>query len=275
MTEKAGAEERSAPIGTAGRPRVGEVVLLYAEEDDSRFFLVYQPGLRKSTHLGDVRLPPEDQVHFGMPLVSNTGARFYLLPPTTADLAMRVRRRTNIIYPKDAGLILLETGIQAGSRVVEVGTGSGALTIVLARAVGPEGRVLTFERRQDLLENARANVARAGLLDRVQFHLLDPAREGFGVADADAVIVDVPEPWTLVEAAYRALKGGGAWASLSPTINQVDLTVRFLRGWFTRIRTVEVLLREMLVREGRIRPRERMVSHTGYLTFAQKVYAYE
>ncbi len=251
------------------RPRVGEVVLLYAEEDGAQFFLEYRPGAKKSTHLGDVVLPTG--ARFGMPLVTNTGARFYLLPPSTADLAMRVRRKTNIIYPKDAGLILLETGIQAGSRVVEVGTGSGALTIVLARAVGPEGRVFTFERRQDLLENARKNVARAGLLDRVQFHLLDPARKGFGITGADAAIIDVPEPWTLVEPAWRALKGGGAWASLSPTINQVDLTVRFLRGRFTRIRTVEVLLREMLVRQGRIRPRERMVSHTGYLTFAQKV----
>ncbi len=257
----------------AAQPRPGDVVLLYAEEDDSLFYLEYRPGKRKSTHLGDVVLPPK--ARFGMPLVSNTGVRFYLLPPSTADLALRVRRKTNIIYPKDAGLILLETGIQAGSRVVEVGTGSGALTLVLARAVGPEGRVYTFERRQDLLENARKNVERVGLTDRVQFHLLDPARQGFGVTEADAVIVDVPEPWTLVAAAFDALKGGGSWASLSPTVDQVDLTVRFLRGRFTRIRTVEVLLREMLVREGRIRPRERMVSHTGYLTFAQKVLYYE
>ncbi len=249
-----------------------EPVLVWANED-AEYLTAYEPGKRLSTHLGVVILP--DPAYYGMVVPSHQGTTFYLLPPTTADLAMRVRRKTNIIYPKEAGLMILETGIQAGSRVLEVGTGSGALTIVLARIVGDEGKVYSFDRRRDLQENAIRNVKRAGLAHRVEFRLLDPTVEGFGVEELDAAFVDVPEPWTLVRPVWEALKPGGSWASLSPNIEQVQMTVRELDGFFVRIRTVEVILRPMLIREGKTRPRERIIAHTGYLTFAQKVLYYQ
>ena len=250
------------------RVREGEWILLYSSER-AQYLLRYQPGKRISTHLGELELL--EDLEFGENLKTHTGKDFFVLRPTTSLLSMRVKRTTTIIYPKDAGLILLETGIGAGSKVIEVGTGSGAMTIILAKAVGKEGKVYSFERRAEFLENARENVEKYGLSDRVVFHHRDPAEDGFGVKDVDAAIIDVPEPWTLVEPTWEALKGGGSWASLSPTIDQIVRTFEALRRKFVKIRCVEVLEREILVRPGKTRPKERMVSHTGYLIFAQKV----
>jgi tRNA (adenine57-N1/adenine58-N1)-methyltransferase len=248
--------------------REGEWILLYSSER-AQYLTRYQPGKKFSTHLGELELA--EGLKFGENLKTHTGKDFFVLKPTTSLLSMRVKRTTTIIYPKDAGLILLETGIGAGSRVIEVGTGSGAMTIILAKAVGMEGKVYSFERRPEFLENARENVEKYGLSDRVVFHLKDPAESGYGVNGVDAAIIDVPEPWSLVEPTWEALRGGGSWASLSPTIDQVVRTFEALSERFVKIRCVEILEREILVRPGKTRPRERMVSHTGYLLFAQKV----
>ncbi len=246
----------------------GEWVLLYSSPR-AQYLLRYQPGKKFSTHLGEVVFP--DDICFGGTIVSSIGKKFYLLRPSTSLLSMKVKRTTTIIYPKDAGLILLETGIGAGSKVLEVGSGSGALTVILARAVGKEGVVYSFERREEFLNNARENVRRLGLDDSVKFYHKDPVEEGFGIEPVDAAIVDVPEPWTLVKPVWDVLKGGGFWASLSPTIEQVQRTWEELQGYFTRLKCVEILEREILVRPRKTRPKERMVSHTGYLLFAQKI----
>ena len=248
----------------------GSLVILWS--DEAEYLTTYEPLKRFSTHLGILTMPEECE--WGMPVQTHQGKTFYVLKPTTSDLSMRVKRRTNIVYPKEAGLMLLETGIGPGARVIEVGTGSGALTIVLANIVGESGRVYSFDRREDLQRNAIKNVKRAGLSSRVEFKIIDAGVTGFPVKDIDAAFVDVAEPWKLIERVWQALKPGGAWASLSPNIEQVQKTVRGLKGYFARIRTYEVLLRPILVREDRTRPQDRIVGHTGYITFAQKVLYY-
>lgn len=247
----------------------GSLIYLYHDER-ARYLVTYEPGKKVSSHLGEITLPLG--LRYGAQLLSSKGMVFHVLIPTTADLAMKVRRTTTIIYPKDAGLMILETGIGAGSRVLETGTGSGAMTLILARIVGPQGRVYSFERRAEFQENARENLRRAGLEDRVTFILRDPAAEGFGLSPpVDAAIIDVPEPWTLVEPLREALRDGAPAAFLIPTIDQVLRTWEALeREGFLRLRCVEVWEREMLIRPGKTRPRERMVSHTGYLLFAHK-----
>ena len=249
--------------------RTGEQVLVYHSER-AKFLVTFQPGKRISTHLGEIELP--EILEWGAALQSNIGKAFYVLRPSTSDVAMKVKRTTTIIYPKDAGWMILEAGIGAGSRVLEVGTGSGSLTIMLARVVGPEGRVYSFERREEFLKNAISNVERAGLADRVEFALRDPSVDGFGVTDIEAAFVDVPEPWALVSPVFDALMGGGAWISLSPNVEQVKATWKALKEHgFVRIKAVEILEREMLIREHGVRPRERMISHTGYILSARKV----
>ena len=155
--------------------------------------------------------------------------------------------------------------------MLEVGTGSGAFTIVLATIVGTTGKVYSFERRKEFLDNAINNVQRANLADRVEFLLCDPTKEGFNIPPVEAAFVDVPEPWEFVRPVYEVLEPGGFWVSLSPNIEQVQKTYEALKGYFVRLRTVEVIEREILVREGKTRPREFMICHTGYLTFGNKV----
>ncbi len=244
--------------------KAGEPIILHHRK--AEFFILYEPNKNFSTHLGAVNLP--ENLEFGQRIESTKGETFFVLKPNLKDLTMKVKRTTTIIYPKDAGLIIMELGISAGKVVGEVGSGSGAFTILLASIVGREGKVFSFERRKEFLENAKKNVERIGLAERVKFIHRDVAVEGFGVENLDALFIDVPEPWTIIPFVPLALKKGGYIGSLSPNIEQVQRTVKTMKeNGFVRIKTVETFIREIMVREGMTRPRDRMIGHTAYLTF--------
>ena len=247
----------------------GDFVLLLSS--DNKTFLVKVKEERVfGTHLGNVSLQDAIGKSYGEVIYSQLGKAFVLLEPTLEDRMMKVRRLTQIVYPKDAALILLKTGIQSGMRVIECGTGSGSLTIALANGVAPTGRVFAYDRREDFLDNAKKNLSETGLSDFVEFKLRE-VDQGFDEVDVDVVVLDLPSPWEGVPAASRAIRGGGRIASLSPTYNQVEKTVESLREeGFVYLETIEVLVREILVRSGKTRPFERMVSHTGFLTFGRK-----
>lgn len=188
------------------------------------------------------------------------------------DLSMKVRRKTTIIYPKEAGLILLELGVRPGMVVGEVGTGSGAFTYILASILGKEGRLYTFERRKEFIENAKENLKRYGEFPWVDWIERDVEVEGFGIKNLDAIFLDVPEPWKLIPHAFEALKGGRTLGSLSPNVEQIKLTHEAMKNeGFTRLRVYEIIQREILVRPEGTRPRERGIFHTGYLLFGEKV----
>jgi tRNA (adenine57-N1/adenine58-N1)-methyltransferase len=191
--------------------------------------------------------------------------------PSLSDLQMKVKRRTTIIYPKDAGFMLLQTGTREGSRVLECGSGSGAFTFLLACVVGKTGKICSFERRPEHLDQAKENLRRLGEFPQIEWHLRDAETEGFGQNGFDAAFIDVPEPWTLVAAAREALWPGGFWVSLSPNYNQVEKTVFALEAAsFTGIRTVEILEREILVRPEKTRPKEMGITHTAFITSARR-----
>jgi tRNA (adenine57-N1/adenine58-N1)-methyltransferase len=247
----------------------GDYVLLLSP-DEKTFLVTVEEEKRMGTHLGELNLGEAVGSEYGGRIYSSLEHPFILLEPTLEDRMMKVRRLTQIIYPKDAGLILLKTGVQSGMTVVECGAGSGALTIALASAVAPGGRVYTYDRSERFLDNARKNVENAGLVDIVEFKQREVS-EGFDEREADVAVLDLPSPWAGIPAAAEALRGGGRIASLSPTYNQVEGCVEKLTDeGFVFIETIEVLLRNMKVSRGKTRPFERMVSHTGFLTFGRK-----
>jgi tRNA (adenine57-N1/adenine58-N1)-methyltransferase len=227
-------------------------------------------GRSFSTHHGQLLHDEMIGKSYGDYVYSSLGRPYALLDPTLEERMMKVKRLTQIIYPKDMGLILVKTGVGSGMRVVECGAGSGASTIALAHAVAPDGQVVVYDRQEKFMRNAQLNVERAGYGHLVEFKVRE-ASEGFDETDVDVVLLDLPSPWEGVEGACRALRGGGRLASISPTYNQIERMAAALeQAGFIMIETVEVLVRDILARTGKTRPFERMISHTGFLTFARK-----
>jgi tRNA (adenine57-N1/adenine58-N1)-methyltransferase len=251
----------------------GDIVYLYHSERMKYLVEVPEKG-HFSTHRGNIQFEDVLSQELGGTVQTQMGFRFHILKPTLSDLEMKVRRTTTIVYPKDAGVMLLQTVIHPGARVIECGSGSGALTTILANFVRPSGRVFSYERRPEFSANSQANVRRYGLEQSCEFFVRDPEHDGFEQTDVDAVFLDLAEPWTLVQAAHQALKGGHALVAIVPTVEQVRKTVSALEiGGFARIRAKEMLERSLLVRHSGIRPADRMVAHTIYLIFAHKVAA--
>jgi tRNA (adenine57-N1/adenine58-N1)-methyltransferase catalytic subunit len=200
------------------------------------------------------------------------GATYRVLRPSLGDVLRQLRRRAQIVTPKDAQQLLYFAQVEPGARVAEAGAGSGAMTVVLSHAVGPTGHVTSYDRRADFLEVARRNVAQAGFADRVRFVERDVSVDGFDEAGLDGIVLDVPEPWGVLEAARSALAIGGAVATYTPTYNQLERTVRALRTLgFEEVRSVELLERTLHVGEGGTRPEFDMLGHTAFLTGARRV----
>lgn len=247
----------------------GDTVLIYTP-DKKTYLVTVEEGKRMSTHLGELALGDAVGLEYGSAIYSSLKHPFLVLEPTLEDRMMKVKRFTQIIYPKDAAIIIMKTGIKPGMRVIECGAGSGSLTIALANAVAPGGRVYTYDRSERFLENAKRNVEAAGYGDIVELKLRE-AGDGFDETGVDVVVLDLPSPWDGIPAAARALRGGGRIASLSPTYNQVEKAAGILDSHgFVFLQTVEVLVRHIRVAYGKTRPEERMVSHTGFLTFGRK-----
>ncbi len=204
-------------------------------------------------------------------VISIGDAEFLVLEPSLLDRVESIRRKAQIVMPKDAAAIVVNCDIRSGCTVVEGGSGSGALTIVLANFVRPHGKVISYEAREDFRRIAEENVKRAGMLDACSLMAGDVIND-VEERNVDAFVLDVPNPWEAIESAFRALRPGGHLASYVPTMNQVEKTVRELRDRsFIEIRTIEILEREMVVGEMGTRPSFKMLGHTGYLTFARKV----
>ena len=208
---------------------------------------------------------------WGSQVFSHQGSPFFMLQPSLADLLVDLKRSTQIMYPKDIGFILTNLSVGPGQTVLEAGTGSGSMTVALAYAVGPQGRVVTYERRPEFQTLARKNLERLGLDARVDFKLGDIA-DGFTEMNVDAIFLDVPNPWDYIQQARSALKPGGFFCNLMPTFNQVEkLLYSLRRGSFAFIEVCELLMRYYKPEPTRLRPTDRMIAHTGYLIFARRI----
>ncbi len=197
--------------------------------------------------------------------------KFMILFPSIFDKLSAVERKAQIILPKDGMFIIFYCDIKSGDRVIEGGAGSGAMTILLANAVMPKGKVVSYEKRGEFANQARKNVEKAGLKDIVEIKKGD-VTEAITERTVDSVVLDIPNPWDALGNAFAALKLGGHLASYSPTMNQVERTVKELRKHgFAEIRTMETIQREIVVGERGVRPSFDSLGHTGYVTVCRKV----
>jgi tRNA (adenine57-N1/adenine58-N1)-methyltransferase len=231
----------------------GEMVQLVGRDHKYRLVRL-QPGAELHTHRGLIKHDDMIGKPWGSRVDSHLGRPFYLLPPSLHDVLRDTKRRSQIIFPKDIGYILLKLSVVPGSTVIEAGTGSGALTTALATAVGPQGRVISYDSREDMQTLARRNL------------------EAFGETDAPALFLDVPVPHEYIAQVRAALRPGGFFGSIVPTVNQVSLLLTALaRHDFEFVEVSEISLRYYKPVPERLRPTDRMVAHTGYLIFARPV----
>jgi tRNA (adenine57-N1/adenine58-N1)-methyltransferase len=223
------------------------------------------------THIGIIDISAAIGMEYGSAVKTTEGKLIFLIEPTIHDFIMKSERRTQIVYPKDFGYIAARTGLKNGSRVLEVGTGSGALATFMASIVKPDGHIYSFDVNPDFMEIARRNLGKAGVSQYVTMHQHDP-HEGIDISDADVAIVDLGDPWTVLDQVHGALKGSGAFVAICPTMNQIEKTATELkkRG-YADIDCAELMIRSIEAREGMTRPSMRMIGHTTYLVFARKV----
>lgn len=250
--------------------RDGDLVQLLGKRHKSHIIRL-RAGAVFQTHRGELRHDDIIGKPWGTRLVSHTGNPFFLMRPGLSDLITQIKRNTQIMYPKDIGYIVMIMGIGPGVRVLEAGTGSGALTTAFAYLVGDSGKVISYERREQMQNLARNNLRNLDLLDRVELKSGD-ILDGFDERDMDAIFLDIPNPYDYIPQVKASLKLGGFLGTILPTTNQVSRMLAALYADdFAFIEVCEIMLRFYKPDYERLRPTDRMVAHTGYLVFARSV----
>ncbi len=248
--------------------REGEYIILWGGPD-ANFITKYKPGKPIHSHRGVFNLP--ENLEWGDILVSSKGRKFYVIKPSNADFVLRLKRKTNIFYPKDMGIVLLYTDFKPHSKVIEAGSGSGAMAVILSNLLVRPGRLFSYDNNPTHQRVAKENVQNFGKPENVIFRLRDVYVCGFIERDVDIVIVDLPEPWRVVKHAYKSLKYGGFLVFASPNIEQVKETRKCMyETGFVAMRTVEVLMRDWQIRDVGCRPEHEMRGHTLFYSFGRK-----
>lgn len=241
-----------------------------------RYLITLASGKQFHSHLGIVEHDGLIGAPDGSRISTNSGSTYTAFRPTLADYVLKMKRGAQVVYPKDIGLILMYADIFPGAVVIEAGSGSASLALALARAVGPEGKLISYEIREDHHVQAVENVKRwfetsGGMPENVELRLADIFEETPSET-ADRMVLDMPEPWRAVGTATKALSGGGILCCYVPTIPQVQRTVESMKlGGFGFVDTFEGLVRTWKVDGQSVRPDHRMVAHTGFLITGRKL----
>ena len=246
----------------------GDVAMLVGVKHKSHIFRL-ATGKTLQTHRGEIKHDDLIGLPWGTTVKSHIGRTFHFLEPSIAELINELPRRTQILYPKDIGFILLTMGISPGKLVGEAGSGSGAMTLAFTNAVGNEGHVYSYDSHPDSLDLAQKNMGRFGYPERVTFKLRF-LQEGVDENNLDAFFLDVPNPELVLPQVRDALKPGGTFACIVPTFNQVSVLLEALNdNQFAFVEVCEIILRYYRTNPHRVRPTDRMVAHTGFLVFAR------
>lgn len=236
-----------------------------------RYLLTLRTGSSFHFHRGIVQHDAMIGLPDGSRVTSTGGETLTVFRPTYADYVLKMPRGAQVIYPKDVAIVLMQADLYPGARVLEAGVGSGALTMGLLRAVGPQGEVIAYEQREDFAERARANIEEfMGKVDNLQIRMAS-IYESIENTEVDRVVLDLPEPWRALPQVKDVLRPGGIAAFFLPTILQVQRLTEDLQAdnrW-TTVWTQETLTRTWHIEGQSVRPDHRMVAHTGFLTFAR------
>lgn len=257
-------------------PQFGDLAILVAPRGKRRMYRLEQDQEYHSqdgvlSHNAIVETP------FGGEVLTSLGVPFRVQRPQLNDLVMGIKRQTQIMYPKDMGLICFKLGVGPGRTILEAGSGSGGFTVALSWFSGPTGCIHTFEAREEFHKLARRNLDWAGVGQNVRLHIRD-IKDGFGIDDpeilngqkADGLFLDVRTPWEYLDHALAALVPGAPLAFLLPTVDQVArLLLALERGPFEETEVCEVLVRPWKPVPDRLRPADRMNAHTGFLVFSR------
>jgi tRNA (adenine57-N1/adenine58-N1)-methyltransferase len=249
---------------------IAVVLRMLVDGKGRKFFVEGESGSTKVGGLGVVSLDRLAKFSDGDE-VDIAGKKFRLLPPTIEDMLSSIHRGPQIIMPKDAAQIVHHLSIGCGSTVVEGGSGSGSLTLSLLKAVYPAGRVISFDNRREYLHIASRNVRASGMSSS-WYPVLGDIRSASLGGRADAMAVDIPDPWNVLSAASSMLKAGGMLAVYVPTINQTERTVVSSAGKaFIHEVSFESIFRRLEISEGASRHSFDTLGHSGYISIFRKV----
>ncbi|MDR1965493.1 MAG: tRNA (adenine-N1)-methyltransferase [Synergistaceae bacterium] len=248
----------------------GDLVFLWSPVKGDSFLVRLTPGSTQGSHLGQMKHDDIIGMEYGDVANTNKGSPFFVLRPTVGEYTRRIKRQTQVIFPKDSGFIIQHLNFGPGATVVECGTGSGGLATVFAHFVGDSGKVVTYDRREEFSNLAKSNAERWGVGHRIEFKVRDMS-EGFDERCADAVFLDVQNPWDFIGVAHEALAWGRRIGVLVPTFNQIERTLVALSCFnFVDVQVLELLMRYYKTDPRRLRPDDTMIAHTGFLIFAAK-----
>jgi tRNA (adenine57-N1/adenine58-N1)-methyltransferase len=262
-----------------GPLREGEWVRL-TDQKGRRHNFELVPGKRFFSNRGHLEHDELIGREEGFTVASSAGGEYLVFRPLLSEFVVSMPRGAAVVYPKDAAQIVAMADIVPGARVVEAGVGSGALTCSLLRAVGPYGRVLSFERREEFADVARRNVNQFFASPDGETHpawelrLGDLAEELPTVEQkVDRVILDMLAPWVCVDAVAGALTPGGIVCAYVATTTQLSRIVETLRahGGFTDPQPWESLVRDWHVEGLAVRPGHKMIGHTAFLVTARRM----
>lgn len=204
----------------------------------------------------------------GSKLKTNTKKELSIFSPSFSDIYRKIKRDAQIIPLKDVGLIIAETGINKNSKIVDAGSGSGALACFLAHLCK---EVVTYEIRKDFIEIVKKNIEFLNLKN-IKIKNKD-VYSRIDEKDVDLIVLDLPEPWKAIENAKKALKIGGFLVSYSPSIPQtMDFVNEIHRNkGFVHVKTSEIIEREWEVEERKVRPKSRGIGHSGLISFCRRI----
>ncbi|MDP6302741.1 MAG: tRNA (adenine-N1)-methyltransferase [SAR202 cluster bacterium] len=249
----------------------GDTALLI-DRRGRQYLVQLDEGSRFESHIGKLDIGALIGQPEGSWVMTGSGHRYVAFKPTLADLTLRMPRLATVMYPKDLGALLVYADLFAGARVLEAGSGSGATTMTLLRAVGESGEVISYDLRQDMLDQAQENVEMMSPEHPNLTFKQGDVYEGILEDNLDRIVLDLPEPWHVVPHAAEKLVPGGIFFSFLPTVPQVMELTYALKdtGTFHLIETMEVMMRPWNVSGRSVRPSHRMVGHTGFINTARK-----